>query len=288
MAQVLAALAYSRNLPGVWFMNPPQWVTHHMFQPASIWDIPLVKPRFGCAFDISLGPHGYDVAAELDRRLAFFVSGGGCERGFIALNKGALKPKPSIEFGPPTTKAMPTLDALSVSVVVLAEGDVDPDLLDVSLTSIASKFPDAEEVLVVFADVPVRRRRKRLNNVIDSNTANSPFPLKVITVGGGEDGGSSTEASADSPSGAGDGAWSVLRADEYCNGEFLMHMRAGDVLMMEMTYDNIFHFGKPVLPYARLQEEAEVGQGEHEVRELSLLAREFAREIAVACEDMAF
>lgn len=51
----------------MWFLNPEQWVTHHMFKHVSVWDIPLVKPRFGCSTDLSLVASGYDVAHELNR-----------------------------------------------------------------------------------------------------------------------------------------------------------------------------------------------------------------------------
>lgn len=63
--KILAALAYSRNEPGLWFLNPPQWVTHHMFMDVSIWDIPLVKPRFACSMDMALSTKGYDMGAGL-------------------------------------------------------------------------------------------------------------------------------------------------------------------------------------------------------------------------------
>ena len=52
--QLLAAMAYARNSPGVWFVNPQAWVTEHLFKAASIWDIPLVKPRFVCTIDRSV------------------------------------------------------------------------------------------------------------------------------------------------------------------------------------------------------------------------------------------
>lgn len=82
---MLAALAYSRNRPGVWFLNPPQWVTHHMFKEASIWEIPLVKPRFGCSVDMSLSLAGFDMASALQQSFENFkgepgdgARGGGC------------------------------------------------------------------------------------------------------------------------------------------------------------------------------------------------------------------
>ena len=247
--QVLAALAYSRNPAGVWFINPQQWVTRHMFQRASIWDIPLVKPRFGCAFDISLSAHGYDVAAELRTQLGHFVSGGRCDRGFVALGRGALRPKPSIEFGFPTDLRMPSLDplqgTLAVSVVFRVGRDVDPDLLDASLASVVSRFPGAAEVVIVFAGSP--RGRKRLREVIRENDRRAPFPVGAVE----EQEGGGVRAAAE----GGSEVWSALRTDFHFAGEFVMQLEVGDVLLADVTYDSFFHFGKPVLPYTRLNED---------------------------------
>ncbi|CAM9733800.1 unnamed protein product, partial [Laminaria digitata] len=261
--EVLAALAYSRNPPGLWFINPQQWVTHHMFQRASIWDIPLVKPRFGCAFDITLSVHGYDVAAELRAQLGHFVSGGKCDRGFVALRQDSLRPKPSIEFGFPTSRSMPSLDPLggrlAVSIVFHVRWDVNPDLLDASLASVAVRFPGAAEVVIVFAEPP--HGKKRLREVIRANDQRSPFPVRavggqglpVLTIGG--------NGQQQHVAGGGSGVWSGLRADEHCLGEFVMQLEAGDVLVEDVTYDSLFHFGKPVVPFTRLKGAGGGGEG---------------------------
>ena len=70
--KLLAGLAYSENQPGIWFIDPPQWVMHHMFEEASVWDIPLIKPRFGCSASLALSLQGYDVAHELNRYVYTF------------------------------------------------------------------------------------------------------------------------------------------------------------------------------------------------------------------------
>lgn len=227
-----------------------------MFQRASIWDIPLVKPRFGCAFDIALSVHGYDVAAELRAQLGHFVSGGKCDRGFVALRQDALRPKPSIEFGFPTTRAMPSLDPLggplAVSVLFHVRWDVNPDLLDASLASVIDRFPGAAEVVIVFAEPP--RGKKRLREIIRANDLRAPFPvgavggqgLLVLSPGTGQ-------GQQQHVAGGGSGVWSGLRADEHCSGAFVMQLEAGDVLVEDVTYDSFFHFGKPVVPYTRLQ-----------------------------------
>lgn len=86
--QLLAALAYSRNTPKMWFVNPQAWVTKHLFKTASIWDIPLVKPRFACAVEPKvLESQGDEQVAEvLVRSLDFFTKGGACEDGLIVVD----------------------------------------------------------------------------------------------------------------------------------------------------------------------------------------------------------
>lgn len=221
----------------MWFVNPQQWVTHHMFRRASIWDIPLVKPRFGCSFDISMAAKGFDVATELNAHLGHFISRGTCERGFIALNKEALRPKKHIEFGYPTEKAMPSMEGLSVSVVYHVDHKVEPHLFDASLSSVIAHFSDAAEVVIVLSEPSLM---KRLRTTIESNTRRAHFPIEVI-----EEEGKSRGSRSD------DEEWSALWADLYCAGDFILHLDPGELLIFHVTYDNIFHFGKPVLPFTR-------------------------------------
>ena len=70
--KMLAALAYARNPPGIWFFNPSKWVEQHMFKSASVWDIPLVKPRFSCMVDLKLAGRGYDLGMALRQTLTHF------------------------------------------------------------------------------------------------------------------------------------------------------------------------------------------------------------------------
>lgn len=88
--QVLAALAYSKNPEGIWFLNPQQWVAQHLFKAASIWDIPLVKPRFSC----SLGPwvdlSENDLSAELRKQLDALMHGAACESGYMTIGVGSV------------------------------------------------------------------------------------------------------------------------------------------------------------------------------------------------------
>lgn len=56
----------------MWFFDPSQWVRHHLFKDASIWEIPLVKPRFGCMLDMSRASLGYDMGLALRNTLNHF------------------------------------------------------------------------------------------------------------------------------------------------------------------------------------------------------------------------
>lgn len=80
--QMLAAVAYSKRSQGVWFVNPQAWVSEHLFKEASIWEIPLVKPRFSCSLDATSSVN--DVATALRRNLDFFTQGGTCENGMMS------------------------------------------------------------------------------------------------------------------------------------------------------------------------------------------------------------
>ena len=87
----MAALAYSRNTPGVWFIDPQTWVSQHLFRDASIWEIPLVKPHYTCSIDptlMSADAANLDVAAILQSNLDFFTHGGTCDSGFIDVRHG--------------------------------------------------------------------------------------------------------------------------------------------------------------------------------------------------------
>lgn len=86
----MAALAYSKSTPGMWFINPQEWVARNLFKAVSIWKIPLLKPRYTCAIDPALKrseiPHEVLVAG-LKTNLDFFAMGGTCESGVIDIHQ---------------------------------------------------------------------------------------------------------------------------------------------------------------------------------------------------------
>ncbi|CAM9790044.1 unnamed protein product [Ectocarpus fasciculatus] len=246
--EVLAAFAYSRNTAGLRFINPRQWVTHHMFQKASVWDIPLVKPRFGCAIDISRALQGYDVAAALEEQLGHFVSGSSCEWGSIHLDQALLMPKAGVEFGYPTGKDMPSISKLKlkVSVVFYADRSASPTLLDASISSVAMRFPEVSEVVVVFTEPPIER--SGLADILSAYIEEAPFAVEAIE---------KVDESRHSPTGSWS-RWSGLDADDHSSGQFVMQLEVGDILISDVTYENLFHFGKPVIPYKRLSSGTDV------------------------------
>lgn len=247
---MLAALAYSENPSGMWFLNPQQWVMHHMFQPASIWDIPLVKPRFGCSTALSLSAQGYDVAHELAR----FVHGDGgkCDTGFLDLEPSRMQLKPQVEFVEPRMdRPMPPIEGLKVSVVYTVEG-ADAWVFNATLPTVLENFPGALEIVVVVAEKRNVGAFRRI--VAGHNRAPGHVDVRVVAAGAetgdGERGGEPE----------GDGSdWTRKRfplmwLDEHCAGNFVMHLDADSVLTEKLTYDHVFHFRKPVLPFARFRD----------------------------------
>lgn len=86
----MAALAYSRDIPGMWFINPQEWVARNLFKTVSIWDIPLLKPRYTCTIDPALERSELTNPAfvsELKSNLDFFAKGGTCESGLIDMHE---------------------------------------------------------------------------------------------------------------------------------------------------------------------------------------------------------
>lgn len=213
-----------------------------MFQKASVWDIPLVKPRFSCVIDISMAVKGYDVAAALEEQLSHFVSGSSCAWGSIHLDPALLRPKAGIEFGYPTGKDMPSISTLNlrVSVVFYSGRSASPTLLDASISSVALRFPEVFEVVVVFTEPPIERAG--LEDILNAYIEEAPFAVEVI-----EEVDGSRHSLIGSRS-----RWSGLQADNHSSGQFVMQLEVGDILMSDVTYENLFYFGKPVIPYKRL------------------------------------
>ncbi|CAM9729877.1 unnamed protein product [Scytosiphon promiscuus] len=301
--ELLAGLAYSQNPPGIWFLNPQQWVTHHMFQQASVWDIPLVKPRFGCSTNLALAAEGYDVAHELNRFADSVGSGVGvgsggskCETGFLQLDPSQLRPKPDVEFGAPATgnRPMPRVESMRVSVLYDAttaevdeadQGNGGAWVLNATLPTVIDKFPGALEVVVAVGNEGAKRAYEE---VVGRYRSHAPYELRVVLVGDGgvtaavaarnqavgggaadERWGVTSTSSSVVPLGGGGGGgksarlrYPLLWADEVCRGRFVLHLDVDSVLLETVTYDHVFHFGKPVIPFTRFSD-AEISEEQH-------------------------
>lgn len=174
--QVLAATAYYHNEPGTVFLNPIEWSQHHLFESVSVWDVPLVKPHFSCMVDLRLSLQGFDVARALQEWLQAFRKGARCERGFVALDRLALMPKPNIEFGEAVGKPMPNIGDYKISVMYRSFYG-DADLFKVSIPTVMKHFPTAHELVVVVEE----RDGDLFRELLAPHEGTSPFPLRVVT-----------------------------------------------------------------------------------------------------------
>ena len=50
-----------------------------------------------------------------------------------------------------------------------------------------------------------------------------------------------------------------IRADLYTEGDYILHLDSDVLVLHEVTYQDIFHFGKPVLPYRRHRDDSREG-----------------------------
>lgn len=177
ISQALAALAFVRNLESVVFNNPRQWSVDNLFVATSVWDIPLLKPRFGCNFDLGLSLLGYDLSERVAREFESFKLGHKCETGFRAVDLVDLKIKSNREFGVEgALEDMPDLQQFRVSVIFCAFAD-EAKLFEMSVQTVIAHFPSAHEVLVVV----VEEDEALFEDIVDGYRASAPFPLRVIS-----------------------------------------------------------------------------------------------------------
>lgn len=174
--QVLGAVLFSHNPVGVQFIDPRDQGLHYNSE-ATIRDVPLVKPRFGCSIDLSLTLQGYDVAQQLGKYLDAFRSGAQCDRGFVAVDSSALKLKDEWEFpaGYPTS-VMPSLRDFRISVMYRTFSG-DADLFEISLSTAIKYIPHALEIVVVVEEV----ERDLFEQLVAPYRESAPFPLRVVT-----------------------------------------------------------------------------------------------------------
>lgn len=146
--QVLAALAFAQKVDSVVFNNPRQWSVQHLFGATSIWDIPLVKPRFGCNFDPALSLQGYDLSERVTKEFESFKLGNKCDTGFRTIHPSELNIKASREFGVDgAPQDMPDLQKFRVSVMYRTF-DGHAILFEMSIQTVIQHFPSAHELLL--------------------------------------------------------------------------------------------------------------------------------------------
>ncbi|CAB1112782.1 unnamed protein product [Ectocarpus sp. CCAP 1310/34] len=232
--EVLAALAHSRRASGVTFLDMHHWSRKNLFSDASIWDIPLIQPRFGCAFDTSLSLKGYDMASVMAKELEAFKFGASCELGFESVEISELGVKADWEFGVKgTNQSMPSLHDFNVTVLYQTVAAHEP-LFKISIATVIEHFPSAFEVVVVVVDADVAL----FEGIVNPFRATAPFPIRVV----GE---------PELMDGMVQQTYSKLRADLYANGEYVLHLDSDAVVFEDVTYAHMFHLGKPVLPFRR-------------------------------------
>ncbi|CAM9423519.1 unnamed protein product, partial [Hapterophycus canaliculatus] len=243
ISEVLAALAYSLNPDGVVFVSPTMWSKQNLFATKSIWDIPLVKPAFSCSFNVAWAAKGYDMGNYLAEELEAFTRGAKCELGFKATNPRDLRIKRHWEFGVEgALQAMPDLRDYNISVMYRSFVG-DADLFGLSLTTVLEHFSSALEVVVVVLETEV----ELFEGIVSPFSASAPFPIRVV----GE---------PDLMDGHVQQKYSKLRGDLYTTGDYILHLDSDVVLFEDLTYDHMFHLGKPVLPFRRYRIEDSQGE----------------------------
>ncbi|CAN0285107.1 unnamed protein product [Ectocarpus sp. 6 AP-2014] len=242
--EVLAALAYSRSPRGVTFVNIREWSHEHLFSEDSIWDIPMVKPRFGCSFDTSLTRDGYDVGGMIAKELEGFKLGASCERGFKSVDKSKLNLKADRELGDEgAEQGTPTLQNYHIAVMYRTCAR-DAKLFSTSIATVIEHLPGAFEVVVVVVEADVAL----FESIVQPLRTAVPFPIRVI----GE-----PELMDDNVQ----QAYSKLRADLYTEGEYVLHLDSDAVVFEDVTPAHVFHDGMPVQPFRRYREEETLEAG---------------------------
>ncbi|CAN0188924.1 unnamed protein product, partial [Ectocarpus sp. 13 AM-2016] len=234
--EVLAALAYSRSPPGVAFVNMNEWSHQNLFSEASIWDVPMVKPRFGCSFDRSLGNQGYDMGEIFAKELEAFKLGASCERGFKAVEVSSLGVKANRQLSVQgAEQKMPKL--LDRDVTVMYRTFVgDAQLFNASIATVIEHISSAFEVVVVVVEADVGL----FESIVQPFRIAAPFPIRVI----GE---------PELMDGRLQQKYSKLRADLYTEGGYILHLDSDAIVFQDVSFAHMFHLGKPILPFRRYE-----------------------------------
>lgn len=168
------------------------------------------------------------------------TAGTTCETGFKDLDPAHLQPNVNMEFSEASGKPMPNLSDYRVSVMYsLCESDgTDASsmaMFEASLASVVEHFPDALEVVLVVAG----RHKHLFGKAVEKVASYAPYTVRLVS----DEVASEVEHR--------DQSRRRLSADEFCLGDYVLHVKPNDVLFQKVTYDVVFHFEKPVVPYGR-------------------------------------
>lgn len=148
-----------------------------MFAATSIWDIPLLKPRFGCGFNTMLGMLGYDISERIAKEFESFKLGHTCEMGFRDVDPSELNIKTDWEFGVDgALNGMPDLEKFKVSVMYRTFAG-DEKLFEMSIPTVIKHFSSAHELVAVVPEDD----EATFQDIMDRHRASAPFPLRLIT-----------------------------------------------------------------------------------------------------------
>lgn len=170
-------MAFSRNHDSVLFVNPREWNVNNIFVMNSIWDVPLIKPRFGCTYDMLLSQFGYDLSERIAKEFEAFKLGlGKCELGFRVVHPLELNIKTNQEFGADGAfRGMPDLQDFHISAMYRTFAG-DAQLFEMSIQTVIEHFSSAHEVVVVV----IEEDEALFQSILDGYRASAPFPLRLV------------------------------------------------------------------------------------------------------------
>lgn len=155
-----------------------------------------------------------------------------------------------MEFSEASGKPMPELSDYRISVMYsLSEGDAGADgssiVFEASLASLVEHFPDALEVILVTSP----RHKHLFDKTVKKVGSYAPYAVRLVT---DESAASAAEDDAAAAAVAErERSRRRLTADEFCTGDYVLHMEPSVVLFKRVTYDVVFRFEQPVVPYGR-------------------------------------
>lgn len=158
-----------------------------------------------------------------------------------------LELKVSMEFNHDLSIPMPKLATYNISVMYALppiQYLTNQSFFLTSLKTVIERFPDAMEVVLVAVDAS---DEDTFRGVIAPMAKSAPFPIRIVSTSTDGDG-------SNAQLGPHSEIYRRLRADLYCTGDFILHMDPMEVILKNVTYDSLFHLGKPVMPYGRYSE----------------------------------